>query len=68
MSSQVDLYTAAGGVQGEVSVLGGWPGAKLESRRLSLPAGKSTITLTLAAEQTRNVRLWHPNGHGDQIR
>jgi hypothetical protein len=38
------------------------------SSTVHLLAGESNFTLTIPASATTGVRLWHPNGHGDQVR
>ena len=63
---QIDLHAAVAG-SGTVSVLGSWPGAARQSKRVSLPAGASSVALVLDAAQTKAARLWHPNGQGDQV-
>ena len=58
-------YEIGRGVVCEVTVLGEWPGAVPVAETVSLaPAARRSVTIWLAAEQTRRVRLWHP--HGDQ--
>jgi hypothetical protein len=65
----VELVCPTGGCSGAVSVLGGWPGAVAVTARVaSVPAGTSNVTCVLSAAQTRNVKLWHPHGHGAQHR
>ena len=51
-----------------MSVKGAWPGAVLVSVPVALPSGLSAVNLTLGAAQTLQARLWHPNGHGEQVR
>ena len=63
---QLDLHAAVAG-SGTVSVLGSWPGAARQSKRVSLPVGASSVALVLDAAQTKAARLWHPNGQGDQV-
>jgi predicted amidohydrolase len=65
---KAELWCGTTGVQGTVSVKGTWPGATAVSQPVTLPAGTSTVNITLAAAQTLQARLWHPNGHGDQVR
>ena len=65
---RVDLWSGAAGAKGTIYVKGGWPGAMVVSQPVSLAAGTSTVNLTLGAAQTLQARLWHPNGHGEQMR
>jgi beta-mannosidase len=51
---------------GKLTVIGNWPGAAAVSARVS--AGSSHATVSLPAAQTLQARLWHPNGHGEQVR
>jgi beta-mannosidase len=48
-----------------VRVAGGWPGAANSTGPLSIPAGDSNVTLTLAAPGG-SVKLWWPAGLGAQ--
>jgi beta-galactosidase/beta-glucuronidase len=66
VSATLDLL-ATTACSGTVSVLGSWPGAVRQTQRVSLRAGTTAVTLALPAEQTRQARLWHPNGHGAQV-
>ena len=52
---------------GTASVVGSWPGAVPHAQKVSLRMGTTSVTLRLSAEQTRQVRLWQPNGHGEQV-
>jgi beta-mannosidase len=57
------------GCSGTLTVQGDWPGAVKESSQVSsLPVGTSNVTVVLAAQQTKDVMLWHPHGHGAQPR
>eukprot|EP01048_Picozoa_sp_COSAG05_P004578 COSAG05_NODE_251_length_12871_cov_4.691669_12_plen_215_part_00 len=64
----VELWSGAAGAKGVVSVKGAWPGAMAVTQPVTLAAGTSTVNLTLSAAQTLRARLWHPTGHGEQIR
>jgi beta-mannosidase len=66
VSATLELLTTAA-CRGTASVMGSWPGAVRQTVRVSLPAGTTTVSLALAAEQTQLARLWHPNGHGAQV-
>jgi beta-mannosidase len=57
---------SAAGPAGRLTVLGGWPGAQPLSTTVG--AGSAHATVTLPAAQTLAARLWHPNGHGEQVR
>lgn len=65
---RIELWCTAAGAQGTVSVKGTWAGATAVSQPVTLSAGKSAINISLPAAQTLQARLWHPNGHGDQVR
>ena len=65
---RVELWSGGAGAKGTVSVKGAWPGAVAVSVPVALPAGASAVNLTLGAAQTLQARLWHPNGHGEQVR
>ena len=65
---RIELWSGAAGAKGTVSVKGAWPGAMAVTQSVTLAAGTSAVNLTLSAAQTLQARLWHPNGHGEQIR
>ena len=65
---RVELWSGTAGAEGTVSVKGAWPGAAVVSQPVMLAAGTSAVNLTLSAAQTLQARLWHPNGHGEQVR
>jgi beta-mannosidase len=56
---------APAAVSGTVSAAGAW-GATAGPVPVSLPAGDSNVTITLTAP-AGSVRLWWPNGMGDQV-
>lgn len=58
------VWAPEGGASGTLSVSGAW-GAFATSTVTQLPAGDSTITLSLAAPASK-VLLWWPNGMGQQ--
>jgi beta-mannosidase len=62
----IDLYSTAAVAAASVSAVGSWVGARPVSRTVALRAGINAVTLSIPAAQTKDVRLWHPNGHGDQ--
>ena len=65
---RIELWSGAAGAKGTISVKGAWPGAMAVTQSVTLAAGTSAVNLTLSAAQTLQARLWHPNGHGEQIR
>ena len=67
IKASAELWAPAGGAAGTLTVLGTWPGAAAVSAKLTVPAGNSTSSLVIPASQTTGARLWHPNGHGDQV-
>jgi beta-mannosidase len=62
----LDLYSIAEVRAAHVTAVGSWEGAAPVSRTVALKAGNNAIQLSIPATQTKEVRLWHPNGHGDQ--
>ena len=62
----VDLYSITTVAAASVSALGSWAGSQPVSRTVALKAGSNEVTLSIPATQTTGVRLWHPNGHGEQ--
>jgi hypothetical protein len=61
---RVHMWAPAAGAAGTVTVSGAWPGATA-SAPVSLPAGDSNVTLTLAAP-AGSVKLWWPIRLGAQ--
>eukprot|EP01047_Picozoa_sp_COSAG01_P040740 COSAG01_NODE_3448_length_6086_cov_4.407049_3_plen_418_part_00 len=62
----LELYATRPIAAAEVAVVGAWPDAQPVSRRVALTAGSNSVTLSVPADQTKAVRLWHPHGHGAQ--
>jgi beta-mannosidase len=62
----LELYATRPIAAAEVAVVGAWPDAQPVSRRVALTAGSNSVTLSVPADQTKAVQLWHPHGHGAQ--
>ena len=67
--ARVALWAPADRGAGEVTVaLPGVPGSATVTVRAALIAGTTVVNVTIPANDTRGVRLWHPRGNGDQVR
>ena len=60
------LYAVTAVSAAAVSTVGSWPNAKPVTRTVALKSGINSVTLSIAANQTQGVHLWHPHGHGEQ--